>query len=84
MKKLALMAAAAGLCGAALASSGGLDSNGCHREKGGGYHCHNVKMENIKAYIFGEGHQARSVRLVAQCQGKANEGVCFGYVFKDQ
>jgi len=81
MQKLIQWAALWAVCGAVWASSGGLDVHGCHGPKNGGYHCHGVKLEDIRAYIPFETNQARTVRLVAQCKGKKNEGVCKGYVY---
>jgi hypothetical protein len=65
--------------GAAFASSGGLDRNGCHTSKGDGFHCHKQKIEKIKQHYGAETQSERSKRLKAQCQGLENKGICFGY-----
>lgn len=69
-------------CAGAIATPGGLDSNGCHKSKADGYHCHGVKLEKIRPYIAGETQFEHSKRLAAQCLTQKNEGVCFGYAPK--
>lgn len=66
--------------GAAMATPGGVDRDGCHNSKRAGYHCHKQAFDKIEGYRAGENHAARGKRLQAQCKGFPNEGVCLGYV----
>lgn len=65
--------------GAALATPGGVDANGCHTPKNGVHHCHALKSEKLPAH---ESARARNARMKAQCQGLPNAGACLGYGHK--
>lgn len=59
----------------AAATSGGVDSSGCHRSKSEGYHCHPERAKSSG----GESATERDRRLKRECKGKANGGACLGY-----
>lgn len=69
------------LGGAALATPGGVDKDGCHNSQKTGFHCHPKKIEKIQGYRHGELDFERGKRLSYQCRGLPNEGVCKGYTY---
>lgn len=66
-----------GFVGAAQATPGGVDANGCHKPKHGAIHCH---PERIKGGAGGgESQTMRDKRLTRECRGRVNAGACLGY-----
>lgn len=78
MQKFAVLFVLA-FCGVAGATPGGLDRYGCHHSKATGYHCHGLKLSQIVHTYQKETASERSARLLVQCRGLENAGVCFGY-----
>jgi hypothetical protein len=63
--------------GFAAATPGAVDSNGCHKSKKEGIHCH---AERARGSGGSDGTQAaRDKRLTRECKGRPNAGACLGY-----
>lgn len=76
-KRVVLVAALVLVAGEAMATPGGVDSEGCHNPKHGGRHCHALKP--VQALPAHESAQARNKRMKRECKNQANQGPCLGY-----
>jgi hypothetical protein len=62
------------------ATSGGVNSEGCHNSKAAGYHCHPERAKGGSvAASSQESTRERSRRLKRECKGSRNGGACLGY-----
>lgn len=68
----------AGFAGAAWATPGGVDANGCHKPKHGAAHCHTERARG-SAGGGAESATMRDKRLARECRGRVNAGACLGY-----
>ena len=64
--------------GAAGATPGATDANGCHQSAKMGYHCHAVKLgpETKKTEKREAAYERKQRR---ECKGRPNAGACLGY-----
>ena len=70
---------AAMFAGAAGATPGGVDSNGCHNSNKVGYHCHPERAKGSGATGAHETVKQREQRMRRECKGRPNAGACLGY-----
>lgn len=83
MRKIAFIIAVAFSANAALATSGGVDENGCHDSKKQGFHCHPERAKTAGGGAFNTSQDRnqteRDKRLKRECKGRPNAGACLGY-----
>jgi hypothetical protein len=66
------------VAGAADATPGAVNAQGCHNSKKIGYHCHPERAKS--GALPGDGtREARDRRLKRECKGRPNAGACLGY-----
>ena len=64
--------------GAAGATPGATDANGCHQSAKMGYHCH-AKKAGAASKQGDKRAAAEDRRLRRECKGRPNAGACLGY-----
>lgn len=65
----------------AIATPGGVDSDGCHGSRKIGFHCHPMRATGGGA--ADGSRQDRVRRLKRECKGGVNAGACTGYTGKN-
>lgn len=82
-KRAALVLVLCLSAGGAWATSGGVDSSGCHDSKKIGFHCHPERAGAgagaSSRHASGEKVKDRERRMKRECKGRPNAGACAGY-----
>lgn len=74
-----VLALALAFSGAAQATPGPVNAEGCHESRKAGYHCHPERAKSGSLLPGGETHAQREKRMARECKGRANGGACLGY-----